>query len=94
MDGTLHNVSDLREPVRLAVEGLVGHPLSNNQVIYVATLGTQAEPAAAERAAAWDAVEAALAQMQQSAARSQLTPEQIDELLDAECEAVRRGQGT
>lgn len=92
MDGTLHNVADLREPVRLAVEGLVGHPLSNDQVIYVATLGT-VEPAADERAAAWDAVETHLAQMQQSAARSQLTPEQIDELLDAECEAVRRGQG-
>jgi hypothetical protein len=93
MEGSLHHVADLQQSVRSAVEGLVGHPLRSDQLVYVATLGVQAEPTPIDRNAAWDEVEAAIAEMQQGAARAGLMPEQIDELLDAECQAVRNGRG-
>ncbi len=89
MDGSLHHVADLQDSVRSAVEGLVGHPLRSDELVYVATLGVQAEPTPLEHRVAWDEVEAAIADMQQGASRTGLTAEQIDELIDAECQSVR-----
>ena len=89
MEGSIHHVADLGETARSAVEGLVGHPLGNDELIYVASLGVQPEPTPAERNAAWDEVAAVVAEMQQNAGRSGLSSDQIDALIDAECEAVR-----
>jgi hypothetical protein len=94
MERSLHHVADLPEAARSAVEGLVGHPLDNDDVLYIATLGVQAEPSQADRNAAWDEVEAVIGQMQRNAAKSGLSSEQIDALLDAECAAVRAGRRT
>ena len=94
MAGSIHHVADLGESARSAVEGLVGHPLGNDELIYVAALGVQAEATPAERNEAWNEVAAAIAQMQQNAALSGLSPEQIDTLIDAECEAVRYDRRT
>jgi hypothetical protein len=94
MERSLHHVADLGESARSAVEGLVGHPLGNDDVIYVASLGVQAGATPAERNEAWDEVEAVIAQMQQNAARSGLSSEQIAALIDAECAAVRYDRRT
>ena len=89
MQGSIHHVADLGESARSAVEDLVGHPLANDELIYVASLGVQAEASRTERDAAWDEVETLIAQMQQNATRSGLSSEQIDALIDTECQAVR-----
>lgn len=92
MERSVYHVADLPEAARAAVEGLVGHPLGNDEVLYIATLGVQPEPAVADRNAAWDELETIVAPTQRNAAKSGLASEQIDALLDAECEAVRYGR--
>jgi hypothetical protein len=89
MERSIHQVAELPDATRCVVESLVGHPLGNDEMIYVATLGVQVEPAPADRAAAWDELEAIIVQAQRSAAQSGLPSEQIDRLIDAECDAVR-----
>ena len=88
MEGSLYNVADIPNAARSAIEGLVGHALANDDVLYIAALGSSVAPAA-ERDAAWDEVESIIVQTQRSAAGSGLTTDQIDALLDAECDAVR-----
>jgi hypothetical protein len=94
MEGSIYHVADLGESARSAVEGLVGHPLGNDELIYVASLGVQAEATPAERREAWDEVAAIIGEMQQNVAHSRLSPEQIDTLIDAECEAARYDRRT
>ena len=38
MDKSLHNVSDLPQADRSAVEAIVGHPLQNDDVLYIAMI--------------------------------------------------------
>jgi hypothetical protein len=91
MERALHHVADLPDAARSAVERLMGHPLRNEDVLYIASLGVQDEEAAADRNPAWDEVESLIQQTQQHAAKSGLSSEQIDALIDAECAAVRYG---
>ena len=92
MEKSSHNVGDLPAATRAAVESLVGHPLRNDEVLYIATMGLETGPTAAERNAAWDELESIISEMQQHAAKSGLSPEQIDELIDSESAAVRYGR--
>jgi type VI protein secretion system component VasF len=92
MDKSFHNVSDLPEASRSAVEAMVGHPLQRDDVLYIATIRVENKPASAERDAAWNELMAIIADMHQHVAASGMTPEQIDALIDSECEAVRYGR--
>ncbi len=94
MEGSLHNVAEIPEAARSALEGLVGHSLGNDDVLYIATLGSSTPPAQADHGAAWDELETIVAQMRQNAAKSGLSDEQIDLLLDAECDAIRSSRRT
>jgi hypothetical protein len=49
MEKSLHNVSDLPEANRSAVEAIVGHPLRSDGVLYIATLHVETEPTAVDR---------------------------------------------
>ena len=89
MDKSLHHVADLPPAARSAVEGLVGHPLDNDEVLFIATLGVQAERVQTEKNKAWDELESIVGAMQRSASASGLSGEQIDALIDSECAAVR-----
>jgi hypothetical protein len=93
MERSLHNVSDLPAADRSAVEAIVGHALRSDDVLYIATLRVEGEPAAAERNAAWDEVESIIAGTNRHAAQSGLTSDQIDALIDSESAAVRYGRG-
>lgn len=93
MERCLHNVSDLSSDARSAVEEIVGHPLASGDVLYIAALGVKTGPMADEQCAAWDELESIIGQMQQHAAQSGLSPEQIDEVIDSESAAVRYGSG-
>jgi hypothetical protein len=93
MDKSLHNVSDLPQADRSAVEAIVGHPLQNDDVLYIATLRVETEPTVAERNAAWDDLMSIIADVHQHVATSGMSPEQIDTLIDSECAAVRYGRG-
>lgn len=77
---------------RSAVESLVGHPLGDEDVVYVAALSAEAT-GDLDRAAAWDELEDSISEMQRHASRSGLTAEQIDALVDVECAAVRYRSG-
>lgn len=92
MEKSLHQVADLPETDRSMVEKLVGHPLRTDDVIYIATLGVASEPAEAERTAAWMELESIIAETQRNAAKSGLSSEQVDAIIDAECAAVRYGR--
>ena len=72
---------------------LVGHPLENDEFIYVASLGVQAEATPAERNDAWNEVEAVIAQMQHNVAGSGLSSEQIGrEVLERVARWGRKGE--
>jgi hypothetical protein len=91
MGKSLHNVSDLAEANRAAVETIVGHPLRSDDVLYIATLRVETQPSAADRNAAWDELESMIADANHQAAESGLSAEQIDALVDSESAAVRYG---
>lgn len=93
MERCLHSVSDLTSDARSAVEAIVGHPLANSDVLYIAALGVRMEPQAAEQRQAWDELESIINQMQRHAAQAGLSPEEIDEIIDSESSAVRYGLG-
>lgn len=92
MEKCLYNVSDLPADARSAVEAIVGHPLASSDVLYIAALGVRTEPMAAERDAAWDELESIIGAMQQHAAQTGLSAENIDEIIDSESAAVRYGR--
>lgn len=88
---TLCNVSDLPAQARSAIEAIFGHPLQTDEVLLIATLSPQNQSPLSERNAAWDEIESMISEMQQHAARSGLSPREIDEVIDSECAAVRYG---
>ncbi|HJT33547.1 MAG TPA: hypothetical protein VJ783_15995 [Pirellulales bacterium] len=88
---TLCNVSDLPAHARSAIEGIVGHALQSGEVLLIATLSPESHLSASERNGAWDEIEAMISQMRQHAARSCFSPNEIDEVIDSECAAVRYG---
>jgi len=92
MEKSFHHVADLPDATRIAVEGLVGHALGSDDVVYIATLGAQVESSPADREAAWNELESSIAKMQRAASNSGLSSEQLDALLDEECAAVRYGR--
>lgn len=49
MEKSLHNIADISDAARSAVETLVGHPLRKEDVLYITTLGIQSEPMSSER---------------------------------------------
>lgn len=83
MGRAFYHVADLPDAARSEVERLVGHPLRNDDILYVASLGVQDEQHATDRNAAWDEVENLIRETQASAAKSGLSSEQIDALIDA-----------
>lgn len=91
MEKSLHHVADLPHAARSEVERLVGHPLGDDEVLYIATLGVQPDQTGTDKDAAWNEVESLIAETQRHAAKSGLSSEQIDALIDAECAAVRYG---
>ena len=92
MQKSLYNIADLPDAARSTVESLVGHPLRKEDVLYIATLGVQAEPVPAEQKAAWDELESIIAVTQRNAQASGLSAEQVDALIDKESAAVRYGR--
>jgi hypothetical protein len=92
MENSLHNVGDLSAAARSAIESMVGHPLRNDEVLYIATLGVKTDVQADVRNAAWDDLESIIAEMQEHASKSGLSSEQLDELIDSECAAQHYGQ--
>lgn len=92
MSQSLHNVSDLTPADRSVIEGILGHPLRNDEVLYIATLGVDTGPAAGQRESAWRELESIIGEMRQTAARSGLSSDAIDQLIDSEIAAVRYGR--
>jgi hypothetical protein len=92
MENSLHNVADLSDAARTTVESIIGHPLRNDEVLCITTLGAAQSPTDAQRNTGWNELESIIAETQQHAAQSGLTGDQIDALIDAECEQVRYGR--
>lgn len=93
MEKSLHNIADLPEAARSAVEALVGHPLRKEDMLYIGTVGIESEPIPAVQLAAWHELESIIAETHRSAKASGLSSEQIDNLIDEESAAVRYDRG-
>lgn len=93
MESSLHNIDDLPEPARTALEGIVGHPLRKGDVLYIAMIGMETAPEADDRQKAWLELQSIVAESQANAKASGLPPEQIDRLIEHESAAVRHDRG-
>jgi hypothetical protein len=91
MESFLHNVNELPGPAGSAVESLLGHPLRDDQQLFIAALDSAPAPAVEDRRAAWDELQKIVAVMHENVVKSALSPAEIDRLIDAECDAVRYG---
>jgi hypothetical protein len=89
MERAFHDVADLPDAVRTEIGRLLACPLRNEDVLYIAAIGARDVATAARRNVAWDEVESLMQKTQRHAARSGLSSEQIDALIDAECAAIR-----
>ena len=72
------------------MESLIGQPLDDGDVVVISKLVKEPGYDRAERDAAWEELESIVGQMQARTAQSGLSPNQIDELIDAECAAARK----
>ncbi|HEY4234606.1 MAG TPA: hypothetical protein VGM76_14325 [Lacipirellulaceae bacterium] len=91
MDTFLQNVGDLPSPARAAVEGLIGHPLRDDQQLYIAAFGSSAEPASDSRNKSWDDLQLIISDMRKNLPQSGAPSERIEQVIDEECDAVRYG---
>jgi hypothetical protein len=91
MEKLLHNVNELPASARSTVENLVGHPLRDDQQLYIVALDASVEPVREQRRAAWDELKSMLDVMHENARQSGRAPEEIDRLVDEACESVRYG---
>ena len=92
MDKLFHNVGDLSNPDRSAVENLMGHPLRDDQQLYIVALDAVAEPVAAERQSAWDDLQAIIADAKDNVGQSPESADNIERVIDEACNDVRYGR--
>ena len=90
MDKSLHNVGELSAPDRSAVEGLVGHPLRDDQQLYIVALDV-ATPPSVERRAAWRELQAIIAEAHENVRQAGVTPDELEQAIDQACHDVRYG---
>ena len=92
VDKLLHNVGDLSNPDRSAVENLMGHPLRDDQQLYIVALDAVAEPVAAERQSAWDNLQAIIADAKDNVGQSPDSADEIERVIDEACNEARYGR--
>ncbi|HZZ26992.1 MAG TPA: hypothetical protein VFE46_03205 [Pirellulales bacterium] len=92
MDKLLQNAGDLPASARSAVESLMGHTLRDDQPVYIVALDAAKEPPAQQRREAWADLQEIMAEMQASVLQSGISPEELDRVIDEECEEVRYGK--
>ena len=91
MDNLLHNVNDLPTATRSVVETLVGHPLRDDQRLYIVAFDPVEERSTEVRRAAWDELQKIMEVMKNNARDSGRSADEIDRLIDEACESVRYG---
>ncbi len=91
METGLHNVADLADSTRRTVEALIGHPLRNDQRIYIAALNAASEPTPEQRSEAWRNLESIADEMRAHARNSGLAVEEVEQIIDEACDEVRYG---
>jgi hypothetical protein len=92
MEQLLHNVDQLSSATRSAVEALIGHPLRDDQQLYIAAIKKTADPSVEERRHAWDELQKIIADLHSTTRRSGAPAEQVERTIDEECETVRYGK--
>ncbi len=91
MDKAIHNVNELAASARTTVETLMGHPLRDDQQLFIVALDGVSEPPQEQRRTAWTELKSMLEVMQQNASQSGRSPQEIDRLIDEACDSVRYG---
>jgi hypothetical protein len=91
MDTFLQIVGQLPATARSAVESLIGHPLCDDQQLYIAAFGISVEPANDPPSKSWDDLHRIIADMQKNLPQSGATSQGIERVIDEECNAVRYG---
>ena len=92
MDKLLHSVGDLAPTARVAVEGLVGHALDDDQQVYVVALDRALEPPPQQRREAWNDLQGIIDGMHQSVRATGIPVDQAERIIDEACDNVRYGK--
>jgi len=69
----------------------MGHPLRDDQQLYIVALEAADEPLATERQTAWKELQAIIADAHDAARQSGATAEEIELMIDEACDDVRYG---
>ena len=92
MDKLVHNVGDLPSLERSAVEAIIGHPLRDDQRLFIVALDATAEPASEVRHEAWNELEVIIAEAGQNVRDSGSSQAELDRTIDEACDEVRYGK--
>jgi hypothetical protein len=71
------------------VESIIGHPLRDDQQLYIVALDAAVEPAAAVRRQAWNELEEIIAEAHQNVRDAGVTPDELERTIDEACDQVR-----
>lgn len=91
MEKSVHNVGELSAPARSAVEGLVGHPLRDDQQLFIVAIDAACTPTA-ERQGAWRDLQSILAESHENVRQSGVANDELDRAIDKACYEVRYGK--
>ena len=91
MNTSLHNVGELSGPARSTVEGLMGHPLRDNQQLYIVAVDATVAPAA-ERHAAWQELQSIIAESHENVRQFGASEAELESAIDEACHDVRYGR--
>ena len=93
MEKALHNIADLPVETRSAIEALIGHPLRDNQHLYIRAIDP-ADVSSAGPDQAWDELTEIISAAHANVRQSGVPADEVERLIDAACEEVRFGKRT
>lgn len=92
MDKFLQNAGELPASARSAVEGLVGHPLRDDQPVYIVALDTSTDPPLEERRQAWAELQGIMDNVHTQVRQSGVSADELERTIDEACNEVRYGK--
>lgn len=92
MDSVFHNVGDLAMPERSILETLMGHPLRNDQTLYIVAMDQTSERDVAGRLRASQELDEILAESHENVRQTDKSADELERAIDEACAKVRYGR--
>ena len=92
MDSVFHNVGDLATPERSILETLMGHPLRNDQTLYIVAMDQASERDARARLRASQELDEILAESHENVRQNGQSTDELERVIDEACDEVRYGR--